>query len=131
MDIKTLNIPLPEDLMKLKWNGQFDLLKEMIDIRVKKDIPLQLKERLLLEKEIIDDLKREYIYTRDEAIEILKDKIRDFQESEFDELFKESAFEFIFEEGIMKFKNDFYDNLIKTRKAYAQRHKRGNILCKL
>lgn len=57
------------------------------------------------------------------AIEILKDKIRDFQESEFDELFKESAFEFIFEEGIMKFKNDFYDNLIKTRKAYAQRHK--------
>lgn len=65
MDIKTLNIPLPEDLMKLKWNGQFDLLKEMIDIRVKKDIPLQLKERLLLEKEIIDDLKREYIYTRE------------------------------------------------------------------
>jgi transglutaminase-like putative cysteine protease len=123
MDIKTLNIPLPEDLMKLKWNGQFDLLKEMIDIRVKKDIPLQLKERLLLEKEIIDDLKREYIYTRDEAIEILKDKIRDFQESEFDELFKESAFEFIFVEGIMKFKNDFYDNLIKTRKIYAQRHK--------
>ena len=107
MDIKTLNIPLPEDLMKLKWNGKFDLLKEMIKKRKKKDIPLQLKERLLLEKEIIDDLKREYIYTRDEAIEILKDKIRDFQESEFDELFKESAFEFIFVEGIMKFKNDF------------------------
>ncbi len=32
MNIEVLNIPLPEDLMKLKWNGQFELLKEMIDL---------------------------------------------------------------------------------------------------
>ena len=42
MDIKTLNIPLPEDLMKLKWNGQFSLMQEMIDLRIQKDISRDL-----------------------------------------------------------------------------------------
>ncbi len=123
MDIKTLSIPLPEDLMKLKWNGQFDLMKEMIDRRVLKDIPKELKERLLLEKELIDILGDDFIYCREEAIQLLKEKIVDFQEDEFDELFKDNAFEFLFINGKMMFKNDFYDNLIKTRKEYASRCK--------
>lgn len=123
MNIETLSIPLPEDLMKLKWNGQFDLMKEMIDLRIKKDIPALLKKRLILEKNILDDLKREFIYSKAEAIGILKEKIIDFQDDEFDELFKDGAFEFLFIEGEMKFKNDFYENLIKTRNAYALRNK--------
>ena len=53
MNMTTLNTPLPEDLMKLKWNGQFKLMQEMIDLRLKKDIPAKLKERLELEKELI------------------------------------------------------------------------------
>ena len=65
MDLSVLSIPLPEDLMKLKWNGQFELMKEMIDLRIQKDIPSQLKERLILEKNILDDLKEEFIYTRE------------------------------------------------------------------
>ena len=48
-----IDTPLPEDLMKLKWNGQFKLMQEMIDLRLKKDIPAKLKERLELEKELI------------------------------------------------------------------------------
>lgn len=123
MDLSVLSIPLPEDLMKLKWNGQFELMKEMIDLRIQKDIPHQLKERLILEKNILDDLKREFIYTKEEALEILRNKISDFQDREFDDLFKEGAFEFLFIEGIMMFKYDFYDNLIKTRNAYALRNK--------
>ena len=123
MDLSVLSIPLPEDLMKLKWNGQFELMKEMIDLRIQKDIPSQLKERLILEKNILDDLKEEFIYTREQALDILKDKISNFQEEEFDALFKDNAFEFLFIEGTMMFKNDFYDNLIKTRNNYALRNK--------
>lgn len=125
MDIKTLNIPLPEDLMKLKWNGQFELLKEMIDLRLKKDIPSQLKERLELEKELIELLPREFIYTKQQALNILKEKINDFKDTEFEQLFKEGAFEFLFIENVMMFKEDFYDNLIKTRPVYASRNKSG------
>ena len=52
MNMTTLNTPLPEDLMKLKWNGQFKLMQKMIDLRLQKDIPAKLKERLELQKEI-------------------------------------------------------------------------------
>ena len=123
MEVRTLNIPLPEDLMKLKWNGQFELMKEMIDLRVQKDIPPQLKERLLLEKEIIEQIGKEYIYNREQAIQICKDRINDFTEEEFDNLFKENRLEFLFVEGQMMFKNDFCDNLVRTLSDYKQRSK--------
>lgn len=123
MEVRTLNIPLPEDLLKLKWNGQFELMKEMIDLRIQKDIPSELKERLLLEKEIIELLPREFIYSKEEAIQVLKHEIRDFQDEEFDELFKQNAFEFLFIENKMKFKNDICENLLKVHKEYAQRKK--------
>ena len=29
MDIRVLNTPLPEDLLKLKWNGQFELMNQI------------------------------------------------------------------------------------------------------
>lgn len=109
--------------MKLKWNGQFQLLEEMIDMRLKKDIPSWLKERLLLEKEMIRVIDRDFIYSKDDAIALLKERIVDFQDEEFDQLFKEGAFEFLFVESQMRFKNDFYDNLVKTRSEYALRNK--------
>ena len=63
MHVELLNIPLPEDLLKLKWHGNFKLMSEMIDIRIQKDIPQQLKDRLLLEKEIIRRLPADfYLY---------------------------------------------------------------------
>ena len=125
MDIKTLNIPLPEDLLKLKWNGQFDLMTEMIDLRIQKDIPQQLKERLLLEKEIIKQLPKQFLYTQEEAIAICQEKLYDFTKEEFEQLFKESVFEFLFINNVMKFKDDFFDNLIKTRPIYQNRLKQS------
>ena len=90
MDLSVLSIPLPEDLMKLKWNGQFELMKEMIDLRIQKDIPQQLKERLILEKNILDDLKREFIYTKEEALEILRNKISDVYKRQVEGLVSKS-----------------------------------------
>lgn len=125
MNVELLNIPLPEDLLKLKWNGHFKLMNEMIDIRIQKDIPKQLKERLLLEKEIIRRLPADFIYTKNQAIELCQEKLHDFTLDEFDELFKDNAFEFLFVEGVMKFKNNFFANLIKTRPSYQKRLKQN------
>lgn len=121
MEIDSLNIPLPEDIMKMKWNGQFDMVKKMIDNRIQRDIPQQLRERLLLEKDIIDRMIEDFIYTKEEALLILKKNIKDFKDEEFEELFIEGAFEFIFINGQMMFKNNFYENLTKTRPLYAKR----------
>lgn len=137
MNVDVLNIPLPEDLLKLKWNGQFQLMNEIIDMKIQKDIPSQLKERLILEKEIIRRLPSEFPYTKAQAIQLCRNRIINFSETEFDELFKDNAFEFLFVEGIIKFKNNFYDNLIKTRPQYlkrlikplAQAENRDKIIC--
>ncbi len=72
MNMTTLNTPLPEDLMKLKWNGQFKLMQEMIDLRLQKDIPAKLKERLELEKELISRLPENFTSSKEDAIELLK-----------------------------------------------------------
>ena len=111
MNMTTLNTPLPEDLMKLKWNGQFKLMQEMIDLRLQKDIPAKLKERLELEKELISRLPENFTYSKEDAIELLKSKIEDFKEEEFDTLFKDNAFEWIFIEGKMYLKDNFFENL--------------------
>ena len=121
MNMTTLNTPLPEDLMKLKWNGQFKLMQKMIDLRLQKDIPAKLKERLELEKELITRLPEDFPYSKEEAIDLLKSKIADFKDEEFDTLFKDNAFEWIFIEGKMYFKDNFFENLIKVRKAYTDR----------
>ena len=121
MNMTTLNTPLPEDLLKLKWNGQFKLMLEMIDLRLQKDIPAKLKERLELEKEIISRLPNDFIYSKEQALDILQSRIKDFTNEEFENLFKDSAFEWIYIEGNMYFKNNFFENLVKVRKSYADR----------
>ena len=102
MDIRVLNTPLPEDLLKLKWNGQFELMNQIIDQRLQKDLPSMLKERLKLEKEIIARMPLDFIYTKQQALDILRERISDFKDEEFDALFADSAFEFIFKEGQKK-----------------------------
>ena len=121
MNMTTLNTPLPEDLLKLKWNGQFKLMLEMIDLKLQKEIPTKLKERLELEKELISRLPNDFIYTKEDALQILRDRIKNFKDEEFDALFKDSAFEWIYIENEMYFKNNFFENLVKTRNAYANR----------
>ena len=48
MNMTTLNTPLPEDLMKLKWNGQFKLMQEMIDLPVTDSLAGRLVKDLTL-----------------------------------------------------------------------------------
>lgn len=121
MKMNSLRTPLPYDLELLKANGQFDLVNEMIDQRLKKDIPDGLKERLLLEKEVLKEYPKSFIYTKEQAFSLIQSHIKDFTEEEFDTLFKENAFEFIFIQGIMMFKDDIYDNLIKVHSNYRNR----------
>ena len=52
-DLQYLQIPLPEELLKLKWHGSFTRMKRIIDAKLANDIPIALKKRLLHEKEII------------------------------------------------------------------------------
>lgn len=47
LDMRYLNVPLPEDLMKLKWGGDYERLISVIDRRLADEtLPAPLRKRL-------------------------------------------------------------------------------------
>ena len=122
-DLKYLQIPLPEELLKLKWHGSFKQMNKVIEAKLAKDIPLALKKRLLHEKEIIKRMPKEYPLAYQDALKICHDNFIDFKDAEFEQLQDENAVEWIFVEGKAQFRDDFFDNIIKTRNDYVKRLK--------
>lgn len=49
-DLKYLQIPLPEELLKLKWHGSFKRMNKVIEAKLAKDIPLALKKNCFMKK---------------------------------------------------------------------------------
>ena len=120
-DLQYLQIPLPEELLKLKWHGSFTRMKRIIDAKLANDIPIALKKRLLHEKEIIRRIPQEYPLSYEEALKICHNNFNDFSDEELEKLQDENAVEWIFVEGQPYFRADFFDNILKTRNDYAAR----------
>lgn len=120
-DLQYLQIPLPEELLKLKWYGSFDKMQKIIEFKLQKDIPEALKKRLIHEKEIIKRMPNEYPLTYPEALEICHNNFIDFKDEELQQLQDENAVEWIYVEGQPQFRADFFDNIIKTRNDYVKR----------
>lgn len=82
-DISYLKIDLPENIMRAKTAGDFEMCIKMIDTRLAGDCSAALRERLLIEKERLYRLCDDYPYTREEAIAQMRAEIPDFTEEEF------------------------------------------------
>lgn len=121
MNLTALAVELPEDIARLKAFGDFKRAVQVIDRRLEKDIPQIMRERLLLEKEILAQLPAQYPYSETKALEMLKETFRDFTDEEMEELLVSGAFEWIYLDGVKHFKDNFILNLIKTRDYLADR----------
>ena len=120
-DLKYLKLNLPEDILKLKWSGDFDKTMKLIDLRLNRCIPSSLRKRLELEKDIINIMKDEYPYSFEEALKKMQENIKDFTEEELVKLQEESAADWILVDKKVKFNESFYGNLLKTRPDIAKR----------
>lgn len=120
-EIEYLEIPLPEDIQKMKWHGDFARLPAVIDRRLQTEIPQPLKKRLELEKEILARMPGQYPYSWDEACRILRQNLRDFQDGELETFWEDNMVEWIYREGNVYFHRLFLSNLFKTRPALAAR----------
>ena len=119
MDCFSLN--LPEQLEKLKWMGAFDEELQLIEEELNRNITRKLKDRLLLEKHIIPILKKEYIYTFKEAMELMRSLIPDFTNEEFLTLQSEHKIDWIYISGVPHYFRRFHRTLIKTEYSIAMR----------
>ena len=120
-DLRCLSVPLPEDVAKLKFFGDIDRLNQVIDLKLKKDIPEALKERLRLEKEIMALWPRAYPHDQEAALKKLRECFGEFSEEELDKLRNDDAVEWAYINGEIHYKNNFLGNLLKTRPQYANR----------
>ena len=66
-DLQYQYVPLPEDILKMKWSGRLDLAKAMIENRLSQpDLPHAYRARLTMELKNIGHLKLNYRKTKAE-----------------------------------------------------------------
>ena len=122
LDMRYLNVPLPEDLMKLKWGGDYERLISVIDRRLADEtLPAPLRKRLQLERILAARIPSQYPYSYEEALALLRANIRDFKDKELETLWEENTADWIYINGRVQFHELFFENLMKTREDYGAR----------
>lgn len=105
--------PLPEDILKKKWAGDFDGALRAIEARLMRDdLPGMLRDRLTIERELIGRLPWQYPFDRDEALAEVRSRIADFSEREFDRYEAEGGIDFVFVGGQKRYFESIYGMLL-------------------
>ena len=126
--IEALGYPLPEDIEKLKWHGDFGDAIDLIHTRLREGIPETLKEKLRLEEKQMKRMLRDYVISQEEAEKILSERLLDYKKGELDQLRKENVVDWMYVEGEIRYIDSFYSNLIKIRSDIAARQKQPKVL---
>lgn len=119
---RSLDIGLPEDILRRKLYGDFDGAQRLIALRLADpDLPQALRDCLTAQSEMIRRLPGEYPYTRTQALERLRANIPDFTEEEFDRRVDRGQIGWIYVNGEPHFFGRFFETLCKAEPAFAQR----------
>lgn len=121
-DLEYLSVPLPEDVIKQKNYGDFKGAQATIDAFLNRDIPDALKQRLLIEKEILKMIGiNEYPFSWEQAQKMLREALADYDDSELQKLKEAGLVDWIYIDGKPHFQRRFLQTLIKTQKGYQER----------
>ena len=124
-DIENLACDLPEDILKRKWHGDFKGANRLIGLWMEKDIPAGLRNRLILEREILKRLPAEYPYSYKEAFAKLRESVPDMTEEEFCRLQDQGRIDWIYVDGEERFFNRFVETLLKVNRSIKERADRA------
>lgn len=109
-----LAVPLPEDILKEKWSGHFEKARQLIERRLTQSLPEPLRRRLKLEYENLAHIENNYLYTRDEAIKLVQERIPFFTAEKFDELHMDGKMDWVYLEGEVRYIRSFLGTLLKV-----------------
>ena len=126
-DLQYQCIPLPEDILKMKWSGRLDLAKAMIENRLAQpNLPKAYRARLTLELKNIGHLKLNYRKTKAEILEAIQQRIPDFTMEEVDQCILEGRLEWVFIDGEERFMGNTVYNLFRQYPDMWSRTKEGD-----
>ena len=115
-DLSYISFPLPEDVERLVFFGDFERARRVIALRMADPkVPDVLKKRLGFELHVIDALPLSYPWSEDAAFERISAAVRDFTREEMAALRDDGTLDWIYIGGRPFYKDDCLESLIKTR----------------
>ncbi len=108
---KCLISRLPEDVQREVFLGNFSVAEKLIDKYLEMNIPELLRNRLLYEKERMKRLRKDFPYTRKEALALLRENIAGFRDEELDALIEHGFVDRMYMDGEERFYSRFIHNL--------------------
>lgn len=121
-NFRYLHMGLPADVLRLKYYGDFDGATAAIDRHLASpNTPEALKKCLTAQREMLRRLPEDYPLTRKDALALVRERIPDFSESEFDELERSRRIDWIYIQGVRHYFDRFFDSLCKTDRDIARR----------
>lgn len=116
------NIGLPEDIQFKKMAGDFKGAIRLIDLRLQENnLPKVLRAGLQVHREILLRLPEEFPYTKEQALEIVREKIADFTAEELDTYIDQRKIRWIYIDGQIHIFERFFNSLCKTEADFRRR----------
>ena len=112
--VRSLATPLPEDIMKRKWAGDFAGASAAITRQLREELPEMLRYRLLVEQERLRRMPTQYPWNRAEAFAKLQELVPDVTEAEFDDLELAGKIDFLYINGEKRYFVRFHKTLVKA-----------------
>lgn len=120
--IKSLIYSLPEDIELAKHAGDFKREKRLLDQYFNDPMtPEFLKDRLLVEKEILRRQYLEYPYNEDEALKLIQEEIPDFTYEELQKAEDSGAADWMYINGKVHLQRRFFSSMKKVYADIAER----------
>ena len=113
---------LPEDIRRKKAFGDHEGAIRLIERRLADPAtPEALRNALTIQKRICSLLPAEFPYSREEALAIIRERIPEFTDEEFDEYVDDRRIRWIYVNGEVRYFNRFFSSLCKTAPGFARR----------
>ena len=112
--VRSLSMPLPEDILKRKWGGDLEGAIRAIDLRLETELPDLLRARLVCERERIRRLPTQYPWNREQAIAKMQELAPKMTEADFDALELAGRIDFIFINGEKRYFVRFHRTIVKA-----------------
>ncbi len=116
---KYLGSGLPEDILKYKINGDFPKAIQLSDMYLSRILPEALKQNLLVQKEIMKRTPLDFPYTEEEALNLVRKYISDFNHEDLEVLTDKGRVLWIFIEGKKRYFARFFETLLKTDRDFV------------
>lgn len=119
---RSLNVGLPEDILRRKLYGDLEGAIRLIDGRLARpDIPQGLRDCMTVQREMMLRTPPDYPFGRSEALALVRERIPDFTEAEFDQRVDDGKIGWIYLHGEPRYFARFFETMCKAEPDFARR----------